>query len=105
MTSSTTAVDPGAVRKEPAAEEAAPAKRSRSIPRAGWTIIAAKEFGDHVLSSRFLVLAIIMAVAAAVPGESGYSRRSGAAAGRWGAFGGRPSSGTSRGSGNLLLHS
>ena len=67
MTSSTTAVDPGAVRKEPAAEEAAPAKRSRSIPRAGWTIIAAKEFGDHVLSSRFLVLAIIMAVAAAVP--------------------------------------
>jgi ABC-2 type transport system permease protein len=30
-------------------------------------VIAAKEFGDHVLSSRFLVLAIIMAIAAAVP--------------------------------------
>jgi ABC-2 type transport system permease protein len=30
-------------------------------------VIASKEFGDHILSSRFLVLAIIMAVAAAVP--------------------------------------
>ena len=67
MTSSTTAVEPGAVRNEPTADEATPAKRSRGIPRAGWTIIAGKEFGDHVLSSRFLVLAIIMAVAAAVP--------------------------------------
>jgi ABC-2 type transport system permease protein len=30
-------------------------------------VIAAKEFGDHLLSSRFYVLAIIMAIAAAVP--------------------------------------
>ena len=67
MTSTTTAVDPGAVRKEPAADQATPTTRKRGIPRAGWTIISAKEFGDHVLSSRFLVLAIIMAIAAAVP--------------------------------------
>ena len=64
MTSTTSAVEP-AVSKP--AEDAEARSRSRSIPRAGWMVIAAKEFGDHILSSRFLVLAIIMAVAAAVP--------------------------------------
>jgi ABC-2 type transport system permease protein len=39
----------------------------RSVPRAGWTVIARKEFGDHVLSARFVVLGLIMAIAAAVP--------------------------------------
>jgi ABC-2 type transport system permease protein len=39
----------------------------RSVPRAGWTVIAKKEFGDHVLSARFVVLGLIMAIAAAVP--------------------------------------
>jgi ABC-2 type transport system permease protein len=39
----------------------------RSVPRAGWTVIASKEFGDHVLSARFVVLGLIMAIAAAVP--------------------------------------
>jgi ABC-2 type transport system permease protein len=43
------------------------AARERSIPRAGWMVIAGKEFGDHLLSSRFIVLAIIMSLAAAVP--------------------------------------
>jgi len=42
-------------------------ERRREIPRAGWMVIAGKEFGDHLLSSRFYVLAIIMALAAAVP--------------------------------------
>jgi ABC-2 type transport system permease protein len=37
------------------------------VPRAGWTVIAKKEFGDHVLSARFVVLGLIMAIAAAVP--------------------------------------
>ncbi len=63
MTSPTTAADPAAVRPEPADDS----ERTRSIPRAGWMVIAAKEFGDHLLSSRFVVLAIIMAIAAAVP--------------------------------------
>ena len=39
----------------------------RSVPRAGWSVIASKEFGDHVLSARFVVLGLIMALAAAVP--------------------------------------
>jgi ABC-2 type transport system permease protein len=64
MTSTTSAVEP-AVSKP--AEEATTPSRARSIPRAGWLVIASKEFGDHILSSRFLVLAIIMTVAAAVP--------------------------------------
>jgi ABC-2 type transport system permease protein len=45
-----------------------PADRARrSVPRAGWSVIASKEFGDHVLSARFVVLGLIMALAAAVP--------------------------------------
>ena len=59
-----TTADPKATRPEPTTEAA---ERTRSIPRAGWMVIGAKEFGDHLLSSRFLVLAIIMALAAAVP--------------------------------------
>jgi ABC-2 type transport system permease protein len=39
----------------------------RAVPRAGWAVIASKEFGDHVLSARFVVLGLIMAVAAALP--------------------------------------
>jgi ABC-2 type transport system permease protein len=63
MTATTpTAEQPVAPRSETVAPE-----RARSIPRAGWMVIAAKEFGDHILSSRFIVLAIIMAIAAAVP--------------------------------------
>ena len=48
-----------------------PAQRSRSVPdrahglRAGWRVIAAKEFADHVLSLRFLVLTVVLALAAA----------------------------------------
>jgi ABC-2 type transport system permease protein len=44
-----------------------PAVARRSVPRAGWTVVASKEFGDHVLSARFVVLGLIMALAAAVP--------------------------------------
>lgn len=40
---------------------------TRSVPRAGWMVVAAKEFGDHLLSVRFVVLVIILAIAAAVP--------------------------------------
>jgi ABC-2 type transport system permease protein len=41
--------------------------RRRAVPRAGWAVIASKEFGDHVLSARFVVLGLIMAIAAALP--------------------------------------
>ena len=43
------------------------ADRARSTPRSGWTVVAAKEFGDHLLSVRFAVLVIILSIAAAVP--------------------------------------
>jgi ABC-2 type transport system permease protein len=66
MTSTTSTAEPGALPSAPAADERA-ARERRSIPRAGWMVIAGKEFGDHLLSSRFYVLAIIMAIAAAVP--------------------------------------
>jgi ABC-2 type transport system permease protein len=39
----------------------------RPLPRAGWMVIAAKEFGDHLLSIRFLVLLIVLGMAAAIP--------------------------------------
>ena len=45
--------------------EAAP--RTRSVPRAGWSVVAAKEFGDHLLSARFLVLVAVLGLAAAIP--------------------------------------
>jgi ABC-2 type transport system permease protein len=46
---------------------AVPADRERSAPRSGWMVVAAKEFGDHLLSIRFAVLVIILGIAAAVP--------------------------------------
>ncbi len=39
----------------------------RSRPRAGWRIVAAKEFADHLLSARFVVLILILGLAAIVP--------------------------------------
>ena len=41
--------------------------RERSVPRAGWMVIAGKEFGDHLLSARFVVLVIVLGLAAAIP--------------------------------------
>ena len=37
------------------------------MPHAGWRVIAAKEFGDHLLSVRFIVLLIVLGLAAAIP--------------------------------------
>jgi len=34
---------------------------------AGWLVIAAKEFGDHLMSVRFMVLLIVLGLAAAIP--------------------------------------
>src|SRR3954454_24370852 len=47
--------------------EARPVRPEPRIPRAGWRGIAAKEFGDHLLSVRFFVLLIVLGLAAAIP--------------------------------------
>src|SRR3954451_4964319 len=47
--------------------EARPVRPEPRIPRAGWRVIAAKEFGDHLLSVRFFVLLIVLGLAAAIP--------------------------------------
>lgn len=38
-----------------------------SLPRAGWRVVAVKDFGDHLMSARFTVLLIILGFAAAIP--------------------------------------
>jgi ABC-2 type transport system permease protein len=38
-----------------------------SLPRAGWRVVAEKEFGDHLLSVRFIVLLVVLGLAAAIP--------------------------------------
>ena len=38
-----------------------------SLPGAGWRVVAAKEFGDHLLSVRFIVLLLVLGLAAAIP--------------------------------------
>jgi ABC-2 type transport system permease protein len=50
----------------PAVEDARPS-RERSVPRAGWMVVARKEFADHLLSARFIVLLIVLGIAAAIP--------------------------------------
>lgn len=50
-----------------AAVDARAARRRERAPAGGWRTIAAKEVGDHVTSVRFLVLLIIIGIAAAVP--------------------------------------
>src|SRR3954464_13893887 len=47
--------------------EARPVRPEPRIPRAGWRVIAAKEFGDHLLSVRFIVLLVVLGLAAAIP--------------------------------------
>ena len=44
-----------------------PAPRERSVPGAGWMVVGSKEFGDHLLSVRFVVLALVLGLAAAIP--------------------------------------
>jgi ABC-2 type transport system permease protein len=40
---------------------------TRTVPRNGWLVVAAKEFADHVLSVRFFVLLIVVGLAAGIP--------------------------------------
>jgi ABC-2 type transport system permease protein len=50
-----------------AADAARAARRSERAPSGGWRTIAAKEFSDHVGSLRFIVLLVVVAVAAVIP--------------------------------------
>ena len=49
------------------ADVARKARRSERAPSGGWRTIAAKELADHLGSVRFIVLLIVIGVAAAVP--------------------------------------
>ena len=40
---------------------------AQACPGAGWRVVAAKEFGDHLLSVRFIVLLLVLGLAAAIP--------------------------------------
>jgi hypothetical protein len=51
----------------PTVEEPVPVRTAARVPHDGWRVIAAKELGDHLLSVRFMVLLIILGLAAAVP--------------------------------------
>jgi ABC-2 type transport system permease protein len=48
-------------------EKPVPVRAAARVPHDGWRVIAAKELGDHLLSVRFMVLLIILGLAAAVP--------------------------------------
>ena len=52
---------------EATAERDARPPREGRVPHAGWRVIAAKELGDHLLSVRFIVLLIVLGLAAAIP--------------------------------------
>ncbi len=39
----------------------------RRVPRSGWTVVASKEIGDHVSSVRFVVLLLVLGIAAGIP--------------------------------------
>jgi ABC-2 type transport system permease protein len=49
------------------ADSAIPSRRERSVPHAGWMVVAGKEFGDHLYSARFLVLLVLLGLAALIP--------------------------------------
>jgi ABC-2 type transport system permease protein len=48
-------------------DSAIPSRRERSVPHAGWMVVAGKEFADHLWSARFIVLLIVLGLAALIP--------------------------------------
>ena len=42
-------------------------RRERSVPHAGWMVVAGKEFADHLRSARFGVLLVLLGLAALIP--------------------------------------
>jgi ABC-2 type transport system permease protein len=53
--------------REPGLPSAELLKLRDTLPRAGWRVVAAKEFGDHLLSVRFIVLLLVLGITAAIP--------------------------------------
>ena len=47
--------------------EVRPMRPELRVPHSGWRVIAAKEFGNHLLSVRFFVLLVVLGLAAAIP--------------------------------------
>jgi ABC-2 type transport system permease protein len=58
---------PGDAAIEPAPEAEVGPRPALRVPHAGWRVIAAKELGDHLLSVRFIVLLVVLGLAAAIP--------------------------------------
>ena len=48
-------------------DDAIPSRRDRSVPRAGWMVVAGKEFADHLWSARFVILLLLLGVVALIP--------------------------------------
>ena len=44
-----------------------PQRVERSVARAGWMVVARKEFADHLLSARFIILLFVLGLVAAIP--------------------------------------
>lgn len=55
------------VRPAPSPVDTEIARVRESLPRAGWRVVAAKEFGDHLLSVRFVVLLLVLGLTTAIP--------------------------------------
>jgi ABC-2 type transport system permease protein len=53
--------------RQPGPPSAELLKLRDTLPRAGWRVVAAKEFGDHLLSVRFIVLLLVLGLTAAIP--------------------------------------
>ncbi|MBA2380888.1 MAG: ABC transporter permease subunit, partial [Chloroflexi bacterium] len=58
---------PAPARARRARDGEIPSSRERSVPRAGWMVVARKELGDHVMSARFVALFFVIGIAAIVP--------------------------------------
>ena len=41
-------------------DHAIPSRRERSVPHAGWMVVAGKEFADHLWSARFVALIVVL---------------------------------------------
>jgi ABC-2 type transport system permease protein len=52
---------------EPMAEASAPRRMEAAPPSSGWLVVASKEFADQLLSLRFIVLFLVLGLAAGLP--------------------------------------
>src|SRR5689334_24364125 len=58
---------PAAAPRPKGDETAIPARRERSVPHAGWMVVAGKEFADHLWSVRFVILLFLLGIVALIP--------------------------------------